>query len=134
MPNPVKGATNTVVSFNGSDITAYCDKADLGGTLDAIDVTNLASTGVETISPITTWKIGLSGFWDATIDGILGPEAVTPGTKRDASIELTDSASSSVSYAWTANAEVGNWQITAEAKGVSKFTAELRLSGAPTRS
>ena len=134
MPNPVKGATNTTVSFNGTDITQYCNQADLQGALDAIDVTNLASTGVETISPITTWTIRLSGFWDATIDGILGPEAVTPGTKRDSSIEYTDSASSSVSYAWTANAEVGNYQITSAPKDAIKFTGELRLSGAPTRS
>lgn len=134
MPNPVKGATNTTCTYNSNDLTSFCSQADLQATLDSIDVTNLASTGTETISPITTWTIPLQGFWDATVDGYLAPDAVTPGTKRTAVITFTDAASSTVTYTWTSNAEVGNYQISSQPKQAITFSAELRLSGAPVRS
>jgi len=134
MPSPVKGAGNTTVMYNGNDITAYCNQADLNATLESLDVTNLASTGTETISPLTTWEIQLQGFHDATIDGYLAPDAVTPGTKRDASIEFVDASSASVTYSWTANADLSNWKIGSQPKAARTFGATLKLSGAPTRS
>lgn len=133
MPLPAIGMGNTVVKYNGNTITSYCNQADLQGTLDALDVTNLASDATETINPVTTWTIRLGGFWEYAIDNILGPDAVTPGTKRDGSVQYFDSGGNDVEYAWTANAEIGNYQIQSQPKQAKTFTAELRLSGAPTR-
>lgn len=134
MANPTKGAGKVAVTFNGTAITSYCNKADLDAVLDQIDVTNLASTGAESISAFPKWSINLGGNWDATFDAVIGPEAVTPGTKRTAVIAFTDSASSTVTYTWTSKAEIGNYTITSTPTGAIGWTAVLALSGAPSRS
>lgn len=133
MANPTKGAGKVAVTFNGTAITAYCNKADLDAVLDQIDVTNLASTGAESISAFPKWTINLGGLWDATFDAVIGPEAVTPGTKRTAIIAFTDSASSTVTYTWTSKAEIANYAIQSTPTGAIAWTATLGLSGAPSR-
>jgi len=62
----------------------------------------------------------------------LAPDAVTPGTKRTAVVTYSN-GSSTVTYTWTSNAEVGNYQISAAPGGAITWTATLTLSGAPTR-
>jgi hypothetical protein len=124
---------NVTVLYNATQIEDYCSQADLDATMNSIDVTNLGSTTAESISDFPEWKINLSGFWDATIDGVLAPDAVTPGTKRNCTIVLTDAAAGTVSYAWTANAELGSWQIQTAPRAAKTFSCVLNLSGAPTR-
>lgn len=134
MANPTKGAGKVAVTFNGTAIKQYCNQADLNAVLNQIDVTNLNSTGVESISAFAEWTIALGGFWDATFDAVIAPEAVTPGTKRTAVIAYTDSASTTVTYTWTSNAEIGDYKITSTPSDAIKWSATLRLSGAPVRS
>ncbi len=127
-----KSRGNVVVSFNGTALTAYCDGADLDMAIDQLETTNLASTGAESTAGDTKYSIKLSGMWDNALDAVLGPEAVTPGTKRNASIALTGS-SATVTYGWTANAEIENYTINSKTKAFITFSATLALSGAPTR-
>ncbi len=127
-----KSRGNTAASFNGTAITAYCDQADLDATINQIETTNLASTGAESTAGDPKFSIKLGGMWDAALDAVLGPEAVTPGTKRTAYIAYTGS-SATVTYTWTSNAEIENYAITSAVGNMIKWTATLALSGAPTR-
>ena len=128
----VKGALNCNLTFNGTEITAHLSQADLQATVGQLEVTNLDSTGKEFLTEPTEWIINFNGFWNATLDGVVGPEAVTPGTKRTAVIAFINGAST-VTYTWTANAEVASYNITAPATGILACTGGLRLSGAPGR-
>lgn len=127
-----KSRGNTVVTYNSNNITAYCDSADLDTTIEKLETTNLASTGAESITGDAEWSIGLSGMWDNALDAILAPDAVTPGTKRTASIAYTGS-SATVTYTWTSNAEIENFAINSAVGDFIKWTADLALSGAPGR-
>lgn len=127
-----KARGNIVLTYNSNNITQYCDSVDLEAAIDQLETTNLASSAAESTAGDPSWKIGLSGMWDNALDAIIGPDAVTPGTKRTASAAYTGS-SATVTYTWTTNAEVGNYSIPAAVGDFIKFSAELTLSGAPTR-
>lgn len=128
---PVKARGNVVVTYNSQNITQYCNQADLQTTLEEIETTNLASTGQESIAGNPTWTIALGGDWAAALDAILGVDAVTPA-KRTASIAYTDGATT-VTYTWTSKAEIGAYAIPSSVATTIKWTATLRLSGAPSR-
>jgi len=127
-----KARGNAVVSYNSNNITAYCDSAELSAAIEQLETTNLASSAAESTAGDPSWTISLSGMWDNALDAILGPDAVTPGTKRTASIALTGS-SATVTYTWTSNAEIGDYTVTSAVGDFIKFSATLTLSGAPTR-
>lgn len=130
----VKTEGKVVVTYNSNNITAYCNSADLQAAIDRLEVTDLASTGKEYVTGVGEWTISIGGYWDSTIDGYLAPDAVTPGTKRTASIALTDAGATTVTYTWTTNAEVQDYSITSATGGVIEWSATLALSGAPSRS
>lgn len=127
-----KARGNTVVSFNGTAITAYCDQADVDAAIDQIETTNLASTGAESTAGDPKWSIKVGGMWDNALDAVIGPEAVTPGTKRTAYIAYTGS-SATITYTWTSNAEIENYTITSQVGSMIKWSGTLALSGAPSR-
>ena len=131
--NAVKAAGNITVTYISTDITQYCDTVQMQAQLATIDVTNLASTANEWLTGFADWTSPIGGNWDATIDALLGPDAVTPGTKRTVAIAFTDAASSTITYTWTDLGEVSNWQITSAPTEAIKWSASLKLSGAPNR-
>ncbi|HQV45524.1 MAG TPA: hypothetical protein PK478_05145, partial [Nitrospira sp.] len=108
------------------------NQADVASTLAQIDVTTLGDSGKVNIVDAAEWSINIGGPWHPTLDGFLAPDAVTPGTKRTAVIAYTN-GTSTVTYTWTANAEVGNWNITSAPGGAITWSATLTLSGAPVR-
>lgn len=127
-----KSRGNVTVTFNGTAITAYCNKADLDNAIEQLEVTNLASTGKEMISGDPEWSIALEGMWEIALDNVIGPEATTPGTKRTAVIAFVG-ASQTATYTWTSNAEIQDYKISAQVGGFLSWTATLALSGAPNR-
>lgn len=128
-----KGPGNVTVLYNAVDITAYCDQTDLDATIEQLDASNLASTANETVTGFPTWSISLGGPWAPALDNALGPDAVTPGTRRNASIAYKQGANT-VTYSWSANAEIANYKVSGAVKSVHKWSGKLQLSGAPTRS
>jgi hypothetical protein len=123
--------SNVEVVYNSNTLTPHCNQADVQSTLGQLEVTNLDSTAKEFLAEPAEWTIRMGGFWSHTLDAFLAPDAVTPGTKRTAVISFTNT--STVSYTWTLNAEISNYQITSTPTGLIAWSAELRLSGAPTR-
>ena len=127
-----KARGNVTVTYNSNAITAYLDSADLEATIDQLETTNLASTAAESTAGDPSWSISVSGMWDNAIDAILAPDAVTPGTKRTAVVTYVGSTGT-VTYTWTANAEIANYKISAKVGDKISWSGELALSGAPNR-
>ena len=127
-----KGRGNTTVSFNGTAITNYTNEAEVSAAVDRIETTNFGSTGAESIAGDTEWTITLGGDFDNALETVLGPEAVTPGTKRTAVIAFVGS-SATVTYTWTSNAEIQDFSISSSVGDKISWSATLALSGAPTR-
>jgi len=127
-----KAQGNVTVTYNSNALTNYVNQADVASTLQQIDVTTLGDSGKVNIVDAAEWSISIGGPWHPTLDGYIAPDAVTPGTKRTAVI-MYSNGSNSVTYTWTSNAEIGNWQIQSAPGGAITWTATLTLSGAPTR-
>lgn len=127
----IKARGATTITYNAQNITQYVTQADLERTLDRVDTTTLSSTAVESIAGDETNSIRLQGNWKAALDTILAPD-VGSGTKRTAVIAYGDGAAT-VTYTWTANAEIENYSISSPANGLRTFSCDLMLSGAPTR-
>ena len=129
-----KAATNTLVNYNATDITDYCDKATLDAAAESIDVTNLNSTAAEFIVTFANWTVPTGGPWDKTLDDLLGPDIVAPGTARTAYVEF-QTAANTVRYTWTTNAYLVNYKADASSPNEAhRWEATLQMSGAPTRS
>lgn len=127
-----KARGNVTCTFNGNALTNYMNQAELSDTIDQIETTHFGSTGAESITGDPEWSLSLSGDWEPVLDGYLGPEAVTPGTRRTAVLGLVG-ASSTVTYTWTSLAEIQNYSISAQVGGKITWSATLMLSGAPVR-
>lgn len=127
-----KAQGNVTVSYNSNALTNYVNQSDLQSTLAQIEVTTLGDTGKVNIVDAAEWSIAIGGPWHPTLDGYLAPDAVTPGTKRNAVITFSN-GSSTVTYTWTANAEIGDYQIQSAPGAAITWSATLTLSGAPVR-
>ena len=126
-----KARGNTTVTYNSNNITQYCTQADLERTIDNLETTNLASTGKTYISGDESNTIRLQGNWRKALDDILGPDAGS-GTQRTVAIAYADGAAT-VTYTWTTAGQISNYSIQSPANGLRTFSADLTLSGAPTR-
>jgi len=128
----VKSLGNVVVTYGGTDFTQYCSQADLSAVIERLDVTNLASTAKESIAGDAEWTIAVSGSWATTLDTLLAVDAVTPGTARNATIAF-DGGASTVTYTWTAKAEIQDYKVTSATGNFIQWSGTLSLSGAPSR-
>lgn len=129
----IKAAGHVVPTYNANALTAYCNTSALASALSTIDVTDFASTANEYITGFAEWTVPMGGHWDPALDAILAPDAVTPGTKRNFSIAFDDDTTT-VTYTWTANAEIENYTVDASSptEGIT-WSCDLKLSGAPSR-
>lgn len=127
-----KAQGNVTCTYNSNALTNYINQADLQSTLQQIEVTTLGDSGKVNIVDAAEWSIALGGTWHPTLDGYIAPDAVTPGTSRTAVITYSN-GSSTVTYTWTTNAQIGDYQVQAAPGGAITWSATLTLSGAPTR-
>lgn len=126
-----KARSNTTITYNSQNITSYTTQADLQRTIDQLETTSLGDTGKTFIAGDQSNTLSLSGNWTKALDDIFGPDAGS-GTKRTVAIAYAEAANT-VTYTWTSNGELSNYQIQSPANGLRTFSAELTLSGAPTR-
>lgn len=128
----MKSAGNITVTFNSNNITAYLDQVELQATVDELETTNLASTAQESDPGLGKWTVSFaSSKWDSTLDGYLAPSVTTP-TKRTCVIAIVGGAQT-VTYTWTTQAYITNYNIAATAKGAHTTAPKLTLSGNPSR-
>ena len=121
---------NVTVTFNSVNITAYLDSASLSNVAERLDTTNLASTGKESIAGDVEYSIPVSGNWAIALDTAIQPEVGT-GTQRDCVITF-DGGAQTVTYTWTAKAEIQEYTINAAVGDFIKWSGTIALSGAPT--
>lgn len=131
--------SNFTVTYNGTNITAYCVGAEIAATVAEIDSTNLASTVAESSPAATTWTVNLNGHLSKNINDIMAKDALTtPATKRNLVITIGTSTDMST-YTWTGTTDEGafisNYNIApTESTALITWTAELGISGGPVRS
>lgn len=130
-----KSELNVEVLYNSQTLTPYCNSAEVSAAIEQLEATDLDSTAKEYVTGFGEWSISIGGQWDATLDGYLAPDAVTPGTARTAYIQFSANAGTNyVRYTWTSNAQVENYAVSSATGALITWTATLKLSGAPTRS
>lgn len=127
----IKGAGGATCTYNSNALTAHMNQSDLQNTVQELEATDLASTAQETDGGLAKWTYNMGGDWNSTIDGYLAPDSLT-GTKRTAAI-VFDDGSTAVTFTWTSQAWISNYQIQAPANGKMTWTATLNLSGNPSR-
>jgi hypothetical protein len=103
--------------------------------VNAVDTTNLASTANESIAGSASWSIGIGGQWSLTLDGYLGPDAVTPPSTLKTLVVVIGAAGSQATYTWTTNSFLSNYTVDAsDMQGVITWSGTLSVSGPPVRS
>lgn len=124
----LKSAGNVTVTYNSNAATAYINSVDLQNTVAELEATNLSSTGEESDAGLVNSTLNIGGDHNSTVDGYFGPDSLT-GTKRTAVIVING-----VTWTWTSKAYITNYKVTADAKGKTTWSAQLRLSGLGVRS
>jgi len=125
-----KSAGNVTVSYNSNALAAYLDQASIDAVVNAIETTNLASTGVQNIAGLPSWSVKIGGPWDLTLDGYLGPDAITPPT----TLRTLTVGIDTITYTWTANAFISAYSISADGpNGRISWSGTLTTSGVPGR-
>lgn len=130
---PLKASGSITVTYNSNALTGYLNQASLEGIVQEIETTDLASTAQEKIPGLGGWNVPVGGFWDATLDGYLGPDAVSPPASMR-TLAVVIGSGSTVTYTWTSNAFISNYRVSAEPSGALTWSGTLSVSGAPTRS
>jgi hypothetical protein len=127
----LKGAGNSSVTYNSQNISQYLNTSDLQNTIAELEATVLTSTAEETAAGLGSYQLQIEGDWSKAIDDILGPDSLT-GVKR--TVVLTyGPAGTLVTYTWTTQGFLTNYEINAVASDKIVLSGTLRLNGAPTR-
>ena len=103
----VKTLKNFGVSYNGTNITAYLNKASLEMTAEAIDTTSLASDGKELTPGAVGFNVPVSGTWAKALDAVLGADAISPPTTLRTLVVTIGATGATVVYTWTGTEMVG---------------------------
>lgn len=132
-------ASNFSVTYNGTDVTAYCNQGDVEGIVGENDGTNLASVAAESEPGSTDWRVRCSGMLDKASDDVFGKESLSPpSTLRNLVITVGPSGTRTT-FTWTGSADEGafinNYTIQpTEPTQLINWSAELGISGGPVRS
>lgn len=136
---PVKALGNITVTYNGTDITAYCNTQEVEAAVNAIDTTNLASSAQESTPGSTEWSASIGGFWAKALDDVFGPDAITPPTTLRNLVVVIGASGSQATYTWTGSTTVGAFVSSytpggTDPNGMLTFSGTISVSGAPVRS
>jgi hypothetical protein len=129
-----KGAGNVTTTYNSHEITDYVNQAQIAAAIDSLESTDMGSAAKEYEPGLASWTASIDVVkWDATIDGYLAPDAVTPGTKKTFVHAVSD-GTNTVTYTWTSNAFPTGYSIqSAPGALINSPGVAIQLSGAPSR-
>lgn len=127
----LKGAGNSTCTYNSTNISQYLNTNTLTNTIAELEATVLTSTAEETIAGLGSYELTLEGDWSKAIDDVLGPDSLS-GTKRTVVLTYGPGATD-VTYTWTNQGFITNYEINATATDKIVLSATLRLNGAPLR-
>lgn len=118
-------------TYNGTDITDYLTQLSLANLPRDLAAGRLSDTGQRHTIGLSDFEVEIEGFWNATVDGLLGVDA-RAGTQRTG-VASFDDCTMVVSYTWSA-VFVTRWQVGQAAGGKQLFSATLRHVGLGVRS
>lgn len=125
-----KSAGNVTVTFNGNNISAYLNDAQVTMAWEELEKTNLASTGKEFMPGLADVTMSLPlAFLDATLDGYI---YAAWGTLVTTSI-ARDDGDTTVTYTWTTNSFITGYDFGAPAAAIQGGQVALRCNGLPSR-
>ena len=135
---PIKTLTNMVVTYNSTDISQYLNQASLEIVKDAIDTTNLASTGKETTPAAPGFTVPVGGFWMNALDAILGADAAATSDTLRALIVQIGPSGNRATYTRTATGNLGafvsDYKVDAsDPMGMITWSGTLSVSGVMAR-
>jgi hypothetical protein len=127
----VKALTNVQITYDGDSLEEHLNQASMEAVIAEIDTTVLSSTAGEKIAGLGNWSVPVGGLWSATLDGYLGPDAVSPpSTLKTLAVVIA-----TVTYTWTTNAFLSNYRVNADNPGGAiTWSGTLSVSGNPVRS
>lgn len=130
---------NVVITYDALQISDYMDDGSLETTVEAVETTTLASSGMETSPGMPSFKVPVGGIYRKALNDKLGVQSASPPSSLKTLVVQIGPSGERVTYTWTASTTVGsfvgNYSIDfSDTKGVIKWKGELAVSGAPVLS
>lgn len=121
--------SNSYLSVDGTDVSAYTDNATLSFSVATADVTAFADDDNNYIAGTEDATISHGGNWDATQDG------VSYGTFDQATVATVVGPAGNVggNVSYTQNALVTGYSIQMNSTNKVTFSASYQRTGATTR-
>lgn len=130
---PAISEGNVTVTYDSTELTDYCNTQDLQMAIDKLESTHFGSTGKEYVQGYGDYSIGLGGDFAMAIDDEFGADVIAGAGDKTTVITISD-GTETVTYTWTTASSVENYNISAATGQLIQWTADLMLSGAPSRS
>jgi len=120
--------------YGGTEITDFVYAAALQNKIEAIEANTLATDGhAEYVGGIGNWELSVSGWWDKVADDLLGQDMVNGSPDRTVECRLREwNGTIYVRYTWP-RGNIYLYNVPAILRGAIEFSANLVLSGSPTR-
>jgi hypothetical protein len=136
---PVKVLGNIAITYASLNMTPYLDGGSQEMVVEAVDTTNLASTGKQSTPGTPSVSVPVSGFWDSALDAVLGADAVNPpSTLRNLTVQIGpvgNRRTYTLVGTTTVGAFVSDYKIDfSDPMGMIKWSGTLTVSGIPTPS
>jgi len=112
-----------------TDISAYCNNVDFPREVNADETTCFGSNDRTYIVGLRTATISVSGFWDSTLDGVIGQIVGTAA----GSFEYGPQGSTAGEIKYTGEAILTSYGQTSPVDGPASWTAEFQITGGVTR-
>lgn len=112
-----------------TDISAYCNNVDFPREVDAPETTTFGNDDRTYIVGLRTATLSVSGFWDATVDGILAG-IVGSGI---VSFQYGPQGSTAGEVQYEGECILTSYGQGSPVDGVATFTADFQITGAVTR-
>ena len=121
--------------YGGTEITDFVYAASLQNAIEAIEANTFSTNGhAEYVGGIGNWELSVSGWWDKVSDDLLGQDMVDGSPDRAIECRLRNRDSTIyVRYTWV-QGNIYLYNVPAILRGAIEFSANLVLSGSPTRS
>lgn len=126
-----KGTVFKVDNSGGTltDISAYCNNVDFPREVDTPETTTFGNDDRTYIVGLRTATISVSGYWDATLDDVLG-QIVGSGL---VTFEYGPQGSTSGDIKYTGECILTSYGEASPVDGVATWTADFQVTGAVSR-
>jgi hypothetical protein len=118
-----------------TDITGYCNQANLQRAINLLDDTSLSDANRSVLTGLAGTTVSLNGFVNTTTDPLFGP-LINTATSVTRTVEYRIYATNSTGTAgifYTGPVRVSNVQYSGSVDSIETFSADMTFDGAVTR-